>query len=255
MDSGGSGRGGRLTLFLFGLNLVVLAAGVAMTHLAAGRVPELNEFNAGKIRFWSQPVAYQPARAVAAAAPAEPVAQAAEPAVQAASTDRVCVDIADLSQAHYEDLRALLKASDLAAGQCQYSFDKKLAWWVFWPPEYEAAQRDKVLKAIQAAGIKDVLPITQGALAQSFSLGVFSNEVQANQYRDTLRSRGLNKAEFGPRPSMVSGRLGCVAAEAERLARFRAALPGWAKPVEETLCPAPAGTDRQADAARPQRRP
>jgi hypothetical protein len=243
---------------LFGLNLVVLATGAAMTHLAAGRAPDLPEFNAGKIRFWSQPAAYQPARAAAAvpaAEPAAPAAQAVEPAVQSNGTGRVCVEIADLSQAHYQDLRALLKASDLTAGQCQYSFDKKLAWWVFWPPEYESAQRDKVLKAIQAAGIKDVLPITQGALAQSFSLGVFTSELQANQYRDALRSRGLAKAEFGPRPSMVSGRLGCEAAEAERLARFRAALPAWAKLVEETRCPAPAGADRAADATRPPRRP
>jgi hypothetical protein len=244
---------------LLGLNLVVLAAGAAMTHLAAGREPDLPEFNAGKIRFWSQPAAYRPdkvkASATAVAAPAAQAAAAAEPAVDAAGSGRVCVDIADLSQAHYEDLAALLKSSGLAGGQCLYSFDKKLAWWVFWPPVYESAQRTKVLEAIHAAGVKDVLPITQGPLAQAFSLGVFSSETQASQYRNTLRSRGLEKAQFGPRPSMVSGRLGCEVAEADRMARFRAALPAWAKPVEPALCPAPAGAEPPADVARLQPRP
>lgn len=217
-----------MTLYLLVLNLLVLAAGIGVERFASDRAPALSEFNAGKIRFWSQPAAYKPPAATAPAVTARPAATAA-----------LCLEIADLNQARYLEMRKALAAAGLGTGQCSYSFDKRLAWWVFWPPEYEAGQRDKVVKAIQAAGVKDFLPISQGAMAQSFSLGVFVGEVQANQYRDALRGKGLDKVEFGPRPSMGSGRLSCVLEEAARLDAFKAGVPGWAKPVELGLCVAP----------------
>lgn len=233
MAGTGSGRFGRVTLFLLVLNLLALAIGFGMEHFDAGRAPVLNEFNAGKIRFWSQPDSYKPS-APAALKPAEEIAK---PAVE----NGLCLEIADLSQAHYQEMRTLLKSAGLDGGQCVYSFDKKLAWWVFWPPEYEAVQRDKAIKAIQAAGVKDVLPITQGAMAQAFSLGVFTGETQANQHRDALRGKGLDKVEHGPRPSMGSGRLGCMADASGKLGGFRAGLPAWVKPVETQLCGLAAG--------------
>lgn len=231
MAGTGSGRIGRVTLYLLVLNLLVLGIGVGYQHFAASRAPALNEFNAGKIRFWSQPDAYEPASPAAA--------KRADEVAKAPVQTRICLDIADLSQGHYLDLQAVLKTAGLDGGKCNYNFDKKLAWWVFWPPEYEASQRDKVLKAIRAAGVNDVLPVTQGAMAQAFSLGVFSGEKQANQHRDTLRGKGLEKVDYGPRPSMGSGRLGCDELAPDSLDQLKAALPTWAKPVAEDLCPVP----------------
>lgn len=224
MAGKGPGRSGHVTYYLLVLNVLVLAVGIGAQYLVAGLKPELHEFNAGKIRFWSQPDAYKPA---AATGQADQTAKAAA---------RVCLEIAGLSQQHYQDLRALLKSAGLDGGQCAYRFDKKLAWWVFWPPEYEAARRDKAIQAIQAAGVKDVMPITQGAMAQSYSLGVFAEEVQANRYRDQLRGKGLDKVDFGPRPNLQSARLGCVSDEAARLAGFTASLPAWAATVDEQMC-------------------
>lgn len=232
MAGTGLGRHWRVTLYLLMLNLLVLAAGIGVERYARDRVPALSEFNAGKIRFWSQPAAYKPPPAAAAPVSAE----TAKPA------DVLCLEIADLNQARYQEMDTALKASGLA-GQCSYSFDKRLAWWVFWPPEYEAGRRDKVVKAIQAAGVKDFLPITQGAMAQAFSLGIFAGEAQALQYRDALRGKGLDKVEFGPRPSMGSGRLGCALNEPGRLAAFRSGLPAWARPVAEGLCTAAVAPD------------
>lgn len=219
MAGEGSGRIGRVTRLLLVLNLLVLAAGFGVPYLLASRASAPSEFNAGKIGLWRQPVNY--------VAPAKPAAPAAPVAL--------CLEVAALDQERYQAMRAAVKTAGLDGGQCAYRFDKNLAWWVFWPPEYEAGQRDKVIKAIVAAGVKDVLPITQGAMAQSFSLGVFSSEAKANQFRDSLRGKGLDKAEFGPRPSMGSGWLGCTG-EPARLEGFKAAVPAWAKPVEERLC-------------------
>jgi hypothetical protein len=221
---------GRLTMYLLVLNLLVLGVGFGMEKLAAHRAPALNEFNAGKIRFWSQPETYKSA---AEAAPAKP----AEAAPSPPRPGRLCLDIADLSQARYREMQAVLSAAGLDAGQCSYAFDKKLGWWVYWPPEYEAALRDKVIKSIQAAGVKDVLAITQGAMAQSFSLGVFVSESQARQYRDALRGKGLAKVESGPRPSMAWARLGCVLNDAAKLDGFKASLPAWAKEIDAGQCP------------------
>jgi len=237
-----------VTLYLLLLNLLVLALGIGAEHFAANRAPVLNELNAGKIRFWTQPDDYQPAK-VAPAKPVEEVVKAVEEPIKASVETGICLEIADLSQSHYLEMKAVLKSADLAGGECLYSFDKKQSWWVFWPPEYEAAQRDKVVKAVQAAGIKDFLPIGQGVMAQSFSLGVFSSEAQANQYRDALRGKGLAKVDYGPRPSMGTGRLGCLEVDPAKLGRLKVALPAWAKPLEESNCRA-AG----AAASKPPRR-
>ncbi|MDD4882630.1 MAG: hypothetical protein PHR30_01030 [Gallionellaceae bacterium] len=233
-----------MTYFLLMLNLLVLAIGVGAQYLVAGLAPELNEFNAGKIRFWSQPDAYQPAPA------AKPDDQAANPAAQTS----VCLEITGLSQARYQDMRARLKSVGLDGGPCSYHLDKGLGWWVFWPPEYEAAQRDKVIKAIQAAGIKDVQPIAQGAMAQAYSLGVFVGEKQANRFRDELRGKGLDKVDFGPRPNLQSGRLGCQSDDAAKLAGLTANLPTWATRVEVQQCGLAGGPEAGASGIRPPRR-
>jgi hypothetical protein len=220
----GSGRFGRVTFYLLVLNLLVLAVGVGVPYLLAARAPDLNEINAGKIRFWSQPDAYKPGAR----------AQAAQPAPAG-----LCLEITPLSQAHYQELRGLLKDAGLSGGQCAYRLDMAPGWWVYWPPEYEAARRDRAIRAIQAAGVKDFLPIAQGPMAQSFSLGVFASEAQANQFRDEMRGRGLDKAEFGPRPNVATGRLGCQSDDTAKLAGFRASLPAWAKTVEDDFCGLP----------------
>lgn len=253
MDGAGFEYTRRVTLFLFLLNLVVLAVGLGFNQYRAEQRPQLNEFNAEKIRFWSQPEAYQPKAVTQEVVPpaSEPVphpevtaeapatlpapAPAAAPAAAPAPA-LLCLEIKQLSQPRYEGLHAYLKSSGMASGQCTYIFEKKLGWWVFWPPEYESSRRDKVMKAIQAAGVKDVLPINQGSMAQSISLGVFAHEAQANHYRDVLRGKGLEKVSHGPRPSMGVGLLGCRIDEPARLAGFSAGMPSWAEQVDVTVC-------------------
>lgn len=273
MGSAGSGRAGRITLFLVVLNVMMLAIGLGVQFVEANHTPDFNEFNAEKIRFWSQPDAYQPAAATnkpAAAVPAEaappvepapaagteppgvaphlpavqppamPATAAPSPALsQPAQANAVCLSVDDLSQSRYEDMQALLKSSGLDRGKCNYRFDKKLGWWVYWPPEYEAVRRQKVLESLHAAGVKDVFPITQGALAQSFSVGMFAAEDQALTYRNRLRSKGLDKIEYGPRPSVGSAYLVCRSDSAAQLAQLKASLPTWAQPVDAGQCQAP----------------
>lgn len=218
----GSGRIGRVTRYLLVVNLLVVAAGLGVPYLRGLHGAGPSEFNAGKIGLWRQPDTYKT------------VAQPATPA-RASAPSALCLAIANLDQERYQALQASVQTAGLVGDKCGYRFDKNLAWWVFWPPEYETARRDKVLKAIVAAGVKDVLPITQGSMAQSYSLGVFNSEAKAHQYRDSLRGKGLDRVEFGPRPSMGAGWLGCVA-EAARIDAFKAGLPPWAEPVAERQC-------------------
>ncbi len=229
MGSAGSGRAGRIALVLFGLNVLVVLAGLGIEYVAANRHPDLPEFNATKIRAWTQPEAYKPGESAK-------TTQAAQPPVD--PIGRLCLEISELSQPRFSELRALATAAGIAQAQCTYSFEKKLAWWVFWPPEYEAGQRDKALQAMRAAGQKDILPITQGAMAQSFSLAVFSAESQARQQRDLLRSKGLDKVEYGPRPSAGIGRLVCTSDNGAQLEQLRVGLPGWVKQLDPAQCPA-----------------
>jgi hypothetical protein len=258
---------------------MMLGIGLGMQFVEANRVPNFSEFNAEKISFWSQPDAYRPvatnppadaqaatttpAQPVDATPPAEPAAAdapessaaakapATQPpsmpttAAQAPATpaplNALCLSVDDLSQSRYEDMQALLKSSGLDSGKCAYRFDKRLGWWVYWPPEYEAVRRQKVLESLHAAGVKDVFPITQGALAQAFSVGMFAAEGQALAYRNRLRSKGLDKIEYGPRPSVGSAHLGCRSDSAAQLAQLKASLPAWAKQVDAGQCTAPSG--------------
>lgn len=230
MGRTGSQRAGRVTLVLLILNLLVLAAGVGVQYALSNRYPDLPELNAGKIRLWSQPTAYK------AAEPVLPPTVAVAEATKPAPVERLCLELTDLSQTHYLEMQKIIQTAGLTTGQCQYSFGKKLGWWVFWPPEYEAVQREKVLQAIRSAGVQDVLPVTQGVMAQAFSLGVFTSEGQARQHRDGLRRKGLDKAEYGPRPSMGGGKLSCAPGSAGELQQVKASLPAWATQLEPDQC-------------------
>lgn len=224
-----SGFGRRLIWGLVAINGLVLAAGFAMEMTAADRTRPPAEINAEKIILWREPVAPP---AAAPATDARPVVASAP----AASPPSLCLELEGLDQNRYVALREVLTSAGLGPAECVYSFDKKLGWWVFWPPEYEAVQRDKAIKGFQAAGVKDVLPINQGPMAQAFSLGVFVGESQARQFRDQLRGKGLAKAEFGPRPSLLTARLRCAPEDAGRLDRLKVALPAWATPVDGGRC-------------------
>jgi hypothetical protein len=251
----GSGRSGRVTLFLAVLNLLVFGAGIGLQYADANRMRRFSEFNAEKIRTWSQPEVYKPAAgtsvppSVVSAEPPVVVATATPPVVEsppAAEPDSLCLSVENMSQANFEALQAQMISSGLPADKCSYHFDKKLGWWVFWPPEYEAARREKVLESIHTAGVKDVLPILQGPMAQAFSVGAFAFEDQARLYRNSLRKKGLDKIEYGPRPSIGSVRIDCQLDNPALLTRFKAALPVWAKPVETSQCGVPATVKPQS---------
>ena len=254
MGREGSGRAGRVTLFLAVLNLLVFAVGIGLQYADANRMRRFSEFNAEKIRTWSQPDTYRPVAntmppTTATAEPPVVVATATPPAVEPvpeAVPSSVCLLVENMSQANFEDLQALMRSNGLDADKCSYSFDKKLGWWVFWPPEYEAAKRDKVLESIHTAGVKDVLPISQGPMAQAYSVGAFASEEQARLYRNSLRKKGLDKIEYGPRPSIGSVRLDCQLENPALLTRFKAALPVWVKAVETSRCEAEAATKPQS---------
>jgi hypothetical protein len=222
-----------VTLFLLVLNALVLAIGFGMEYGVASGPPALVEINAAKIRNWTQPVAGQPDFPAANLADGTTLADSAgnlpEPGI-------LCIDVTEPGQARYVELQALLKSAGFDDGRCAYSFDARLGWWVFWPPVYEPALRAKAIQAIQAAGVKDVLPIRQGAMAQAYSLGMFASEDQAIQHRDRLRGQGLAQVEYGPRPNVKTMRLTCRLEDVGRASGFLAGLPEWAKQVDAAEC-------------------
>lgn len=210
-----SRRPWRLTLYLLALNLLVLAAGTAWQQFAATHPTALPERHPERIALWSRP----------AAAP-----------VATAPATVLCLEIARPSQARHREMAALLDAAGLAGGACAYRFDRSPGWWVFWPPEPDAARRAEVRQAIEAAGVANFMAVEQGPMAHAFLLGLHAGEAQAIRQRDALRAKGLDRAEYGPRPVVATGWLGCAAADAARLADLRARLPDWARPVDATLC-------------------
>jgi hypothetical protein len=190
----------------------------------AGRDRGLPEFNADKIRLLDHP----PAKARATATPTAP----ATPSVAAEQPAAKCFKVAGMTPGRYQDLReAVAKLADTSFSLVT---DNPLPWWVYWPPEYEAAQRQAVLKKIALAGVKDALHIAKGAMAQSFALGLYPNEGEARGQRDALRQKGLDKAEYGIRPGLGTFQMRFAPLARERAATLRETLPTW---VESIDCP------------------
>lgn len=228
MDGAGPGRAGRLALFLGVMNVALLASGLALEHWL--RQPRgLPEFNAQHIRLLTQPEASGAKRAKA------PVAETPS----AAALPVACLKINSLDQSRYTELLAMLDGAGIPAQRRQFVVGQTLGWWVFWPPEYEALQREKALRAIRAAGIEDFLPIVKGSMAQAISLGVFAGEDQARIHRNRLRSRGLDKAEYGPRPGVAESpsHLVCMLQGPEQLEKLKTALPAGVSVADRGECP------------------
>jgi hypothetical protein len=241
MRGAGPGRTGQLVLFLAILNGALLVSGLALEYWL-NQPRELPEFNAERIRLLGQPGSGQ------AVEKSEPAAsnEATEPS-EAAEPPVACLKIADFDQSRYREIQGLLESAGIAPQQRRYLVGQSLGWWVFWPPEYEALQRDKTLQAIRAAGVRDAVPITKGPMAQAYSLGVFASEDQALLHRNRLRSRGLDKAEFGPRPG-VAGKevhLLCRLGGQEQFERLMAGLPAGVSQVERGECPEALEGERQ----------
>jgi hypothetical protein len=207
-----------------------LGSGLALEHVL-GQPRSLPEFNTELIRLFGQPGeavrepgASQPARAGSEDGEAAPVA---------------CLRIRGLDQTRYGELLGHLELAGIGQQQRMFLIDQSLGWWVYWPPEYESVQREKTLRAIRAAGVRDALPISKGAMAQAFSLGVFATEEQAQTHRNRLRSRGLEKAEFGPRPGVAEREIHllCMLRDEAQRDKLLLGLPTGVEAVERGECP------------------
>jgi hypothetical protein len=215
-----SGNPWRLVLYLGLGNLLVFGLFSGLAYWG-GRDRGLPEFNADKIRLLEQPAS--PTRAT----PRVPSEGGGE---------LLCYRIATLEKGRYQAFRDLLEKFALDGQRYALVTDSKLPWWVYWPPEYEATQREAAQKKFTLVGVKDVLPITKGPMAQSYSLGMFPVESQARAQRDVLRQKGLEKTEYGIRPGIGAFQLRLVVDHSERAESLKAMLPTWAEPVEPAAC-------------------
>lgn len=225
------GRAGRLVLFLLVANGVLSALFLGIWYWGE-RDRGLPEFNADKIRLLEQP----PARA----RPSPPVDATAAPGIETPLAEQVpttlCYKVETMDQARYQTFRDILAKLEIASGAYRLIADNKFSWWVYWPPEYEAAQRDAVLKKFALARVRDVLPIAKGPMAQSFSLGMFPEEAPARAHRDRLRQKGLDKAEYGIRPGIGPFGIRVKLDSPARTQALKAMLPAWAEAVDDSAC-------------------
>lgn len=230
MPSAGSGRAGHLVLLLVIMNISLLAAGLALEYWL-GQPRGVPEFNVHLIRLLGHPGADPVDRPGALK---DRTAESPAPASPSA-----CVKVTGFDQARYLELQAVLETAGIGPQQRMFLLDQSLGWWVFWPPEYEAGQREKAQQAIRAAGVRDAIPITKGVMTQAFSLGVFANEEQAVTHRNRLRSRGLDKAEHGPRPGVAEKEihLVCMLSGEEQRQKLQAGLPVGVSMVAREECP------------------
>ena len=222
-----SGRAGRIALFLLIANGLLLGTFLGLQYWG-GRDRSLPEFNADKIRLLEHPPGKtRPGAATPASAEASDAARA---------ESALCFRVAGMDPARYQAFREVLAKLDVGGGRYSLLTDNKFPWWTYWPPEYEAEQRDTVVRKIALAGVRDVLPITKGPMAQSFSLGMFPVEAQARAQRDSLRQKGLEKVEYGIRPGIGAFRIRLDPESPARAQALKAIMPAWAETMEPQAC-------------------
>lgn len=222
MDRKTIGRGGRLALSLLFANLLLLNGFLAYQYWGA-RDRAMPEFNADKIQLLAQPKTPTRASELAVAPPVD-------------SPLALCYKIGNMDQTRYQLFRDVMAKLDLDARHLRLIAENSLPWWVYWPPEYETAQREAVVKKFALAGVKEVVPIAKGAMAQSFSLGLHPDEARARTARDELRGKGLDKAEYGIRPAIGTFRMQLFPEDAGRQQALKTLLPGWAELLDAKAC-------------------
>jgi len=216
------------------LNLLALAGGVA-NMIRTGQPGSLPEFNAEKIQIRERPTRAAPVRS--------------DRAGSLLSENLQCLGMAGIEQGRFESLRASLAELALGVEACQFILPQRLGWWVFWPPVYEAAERERVNQALRAAGVRDVQPIRSGGMAQAYSLGAFQFESQAVAMRDELRQKGLGAVQYGPRPAEGEVLLLCRIEDPELRRRMLAVLPPEVKPRPVGQCRMQTGPEGTEPAA------
>lgn len=248
MDRPRFGRAGSIALGLLLLNVVVLAAGLALEH-RRDQTRTLTGYNADKVRLLNK-AGGEPDGGVAAlekgvqtaarpstASDREEIASATAadgPPVQAQATGPACFKANLAGPTAYAALRRAMGQAGLS-GQSLRT-EERLGWWVYWPPLDDPVQQVQALAAIDQAGVKDVAPIRQGPMARAISLGMFASEADARAQHGVLVRKGLTALRYGPRPGIRAVYLDIPAAEQDKLTALRAALTEGVA-LEEVDCP------------------
>ncbi|MDW8324747.1 MAG: hypothetical protein RMK60_11700 [Burkholderiales bacterium] len=212
----------RLIAFLILLNALTLAAGLALEHWRQ-QPRALPSHNADKVRLLARPTA-SAADVPAAQAPKAAAASVAAP---------VCLQFSLTGADAYAALRAAMQRAGLQ--QLELRAQRRLAWWVYWPPLDDAAAQAEALAAIRAAGAQDYAPIRAGPMARAISLGMFDREADARAQHAALTRAGLTALRYGPRPGVRVVYLDVPAELIDRLPVLQAS-PGEGVALAEVAC-------------------
>ncbi len=210
----------RLALLLLLANVLVAGAFLGWQSWSERSV-RLPEFNADKVRLLDQPRVGK-----------TEVARQRQPS----KLPILCYRAGSADPARLNALLMQLEQLGLGGERLVLLTDVALPWWVYWPPEYEPARRQAVQQQFAQAGVKDLLPITRGPMAQSYSLGMFPTGGQARAHRDLLRQKGLEKAEYGPRSTLGTFRLKLELTSEDSAQSVKTVLPDWLESLPEAAC-------------------
>lgn len=237
------GWGSRLALLLLILNLVVLGTGWALERYRESE-RYLPGYNLDKILPLQSPAAGGPAGARASAgkggdtpdeAPARPAGPGDSAASAAPTADaHACLVLERYDQAAHDRLRDELAAAGLRPDDYAPRLAKNLGWWVYIPPESDAALRQATVARLREQGVTDLAIISRGSMTNAISLGMFADAGQAQAHLARLRAMGVSAAIHGPRPDSGPARLDLSSLSASR----RAALPDGLRQRLQA-CPTP----------------
>lgn len=219
------GWGSRLALLLLILNLVVLGTGWALERYRQSE-RYLPGYNMDKIQLTRSPADGATAGKGGSRRTAADTDTAGPPTADASSDIRACLVLDKYDQGVHESLRDELAGAGLVPGDYDLRLAKNLGWWVYLPPEANAARRQEMVDRLRELGITDLAVIGRGSMTNAISLGMFADAGQARAHLGKIKALGVEGAVFGPRPDSGPARLNLSALSAGRRAGLPAGLRG-----------------------------
>lgn len=121
------------------------------------------------------------------------------------SSQGACIEWSAFSAAELPVARDAIGALGLGPRVSTVEVQVVAGWWVYIPPLKSRAEVERRIAELAERGVNEYYAVeSAGEMRNAISLGIFKSEEAANNYLQTLRSKGVRSAEVGRRDHRVT---------------------------------------------------
>jgi hypothetical protein len=149
---------------------------------------------------------------------------------KAAQLPNVCLEWGGFTDTEKAAALAALEPLQLGRQLSQRRIESPSAYWVYVPPLASKSAADKKVAELRGLGLKDFFIVTDGALKNAISLGVFKTEDTAGKFLENVKALGVKTAKSGARSQTILQTVFVLRdpqpAQADQMQRLKASFPG-----------------------------